>query len=164
MKPYVNRETLIQVYNTLIQPHFDYCDVVWANLANGLANRLQKLQNRAARVITKESYDTNTKHIRKQLGWETLAERRNNHKACLMYKIASYLSDKLATVEDKVKSYNLRNIGLLTYLPQPKTNHMIRSFMYQGIKQWNNLPIEFRHAPSLKIFKRKVAGHSRAGS
>jgi len=75
-----------------------------------------------------------------------------------MYKIASYLSDKLATVEDKVKSYNLRNIGLLTYLPQPKTNHMIRSFMYQGIKQWNNLPIEFRHAPSLKIFKRKVAG------
>ena len=35
----------------MIQPHFDYCSEVWDELGKGLGERLQKLQNRAARVI-----------------------------------------------------------------------------------------------------------------
>ena len=32
--------------NDLIQPLFDYCDVSWDNLDQGLATTIQKLQNR----------------------------------------------------------------------------------------------------------------------
>ena len=37
------RYTLITIYNSWIQPSFDYCDMVWDNLSKGLATRLQKL-------------------------------------------------------------------------------------------------------------------------
>ena len=45
------------IYNALIQPVFDVCDVVWGNLNKGLASRIQKLQNRAARIVTFQGYD-----------------------------------------------------------------------------------------------------------
>ena len=46
---------------------FDYCDVVWGNLDQGLATKLQKLQNRAARIITFQGYDVRSAQTRKQL-------------------------------------------------------------------------------------------------
>ena len=47
LKEFVDRDTLVLVYNALIQPHFDYCYEVWDELDKGLIERLQKLQNRA---------------------------------------------------------------------------------------------------------------------
>ena len=68
---------------SLIQPVFDYCDVVWDNLDQGLATRIQKLQNRAARIITFQGYDVRSAEIRKQLNWEELASRRQRHLSLL---------------------------------------------------------------------------------
>ena len=56
----VDRETLISVYNALINPHFDCV---------GLSNRLQKLQNRAARVTIKFSNDISRPEALNALGW-----------------------------------------------------------------------------------------------
>ena len=53
VQPFISRETAILIYNTLIMPHFDYCSPVWNCLSGHLSDQLQKLQNRAARVITK---------------------------------------------------------------------------------------------------------------
>ena len=50
-------DILYTIYKSLIQPLFDYCDVVWDNLDQRLATRIQKLQNRAARIITFQGYD-----------------------------------------------------------------------------------------------------------
>ena len=55
----ISMNTAIQVYQALIQPHFDYCCSVWDGLGEMLSSKLQKLQNRAVRVITRSSYDTN---------------------------------------------------------------------------------------------------------
>ena len=49
---FVPRNTLLTIYNALVKPLFDYCDTVWGNLNKSLTARLQKLQNRAARIIT----------------------------------------------------------------------------------------------------------------
>jgi hypothetical protein len=51
LREYIEQSTLIMVYNALIQPYFDYCCEVWYTLNKGLSERLQKLQNRAARLI-----------------------------------------------------------------------------------------------------------------
>ena len=41
------------IYNAfLVQPHFDYCSIVWGNCGETLSEKLQKLQNRAARILT----------------------------------------------------------------------------------------------------------------
>ena len=54
-------ELLLNVYNSLVQPHFDYCNVVWGNCSENLSS---KLQNRAARVLTFSNYDCSTIHQR----------------------------------------------------------------------------------------------------
>ena len=51
-RQYVHQDTLLTIYDAVIEPLFDYCDVVWGNLIGTLTARLQKLPNRAARFIT----------------------------------------------------------------------------------------------------------------
>ena len=53
-------EILLNVNHSLIQPHFDYCNTVWGNCSENLSSNLQKLQNRAARVLTFSNYDRST--------------------------------------------------------------------------------------------------------
>ena len=40
------------MYNSFIQPYFDYCSNVWEGLDSERALKLQKLQNRSARMTT----------------------------------------------------------------------------------------------------------------
>ncbi|CAH3106568.1 unnamed protein product [Porites evermanni] len=83
----LGRDFPIKIGNN--HPVFDYCDVVWDNLDQGLATRIQKLQNRAARIITFQGYDVRSAQIRKQLNWEELASRRQRHLSLLMYDTCS---------------------------------------------------------------------------
>ncbi len=83
----VPHKTLHDVYKTLIQPHFDYCSPLWDNCGLGLQDKLQKFQNRAARVITEADYDVRSSEVLNKLGWETLARRRELNKLVLMYKV-----------------------------------------------------------------------------
>ena len=41
VRPFISKETAIQIYNTLIMPHFDYCSPVWDCLSGYLSNKLQ---------------------------------------------------------------------------------------------------------------------------
>ena len=63
MKAYVPQDTLRTVCSALIMPHFDYCSLVWDNCSKYILEKLQKLQNRAARVITGKSYETRSSEI-----------------------------------------------------------------------------------------------------
>ena len=81
IKKIVPREHLISVYKSIIEPYFDYCCLVWDAIGTSLAERLQKLQNRAARVITSATYLKRS--LRKELGWLNLQERRNKFKAII---------------------------------------------------------------------------------
>ena len=49
---------LHNVYYGLVQSHFEYCSVVWGNCGKTVRHKLQRLQNRAARVLTNSIYDT----------------------------------------------------------------------------------------------------------
>ena len=58
IRDFVKRDTLVSIYNALVQPHFNYCSEVWDTLGQGLSDRLQKLQNRSARLILNLSNNT----------------------------------------------------------------------------------------------------------
>ena len=53
----VPQMTLHHIYQSLVQPHFDYCNNIWGSCGVTLHNKLQTLQNRAARVLTFSNYD-----------------------------------------------------------------------------------------------------------
>ena len=87
--------TAIKIFKGLIEPHFDYSSVVWdglSDLSQQLSEKLQKLQNRAARVITKTSYNTNSSYLLNSLSWDNLSVRRTKQKANLMHKCVNKLA------------------------------------------------------------------------
>ena len=81
IRPLISQSTAVLVYNSLIQPHFDYCSLVWDGLSDQLSDKLQKLQNRAARVILKANYGTSSSLLLDILKWDKLVIRRKKHKA-----------------------------------------------------------------------------------
>ena len=63
VRQFVPPATLHLIYKALIQLHFYYCNVVWGICCVKLAEKLQKLQNRAARALTFSSYDADAWHL-----------------------------------------------------------------------------------------------------
>ena len=56
-KLFVPLYNLGNLYNSHAQPYFDYCYLLWDTCGKQLKDKLQKIQNRAGRVITGSSYD-----------------------------------------------------------------------------------------------------------
>ena len=56
-KKFLPRVTLENLYTGIVEPHFRYCCSVWGCCGSREINQLQKLQNRAARIVT-NSFDT----------------------------------------------------------------------------------------------------------
>ena len=111
-------------------PHFDYCSPDGDCLSSYLSDKLQKLQNSAARVITKSPFDASSNHLLSTLSWEKLSLRRKKQKALMMYKTMNDLFPEYlqSLFSERQSAYNLRNSeGRLT-LSKPSTNYLKRSF------------------------------------
>ena len=108
----VPQATLQLIYQALIHPHFNYCNTVWAgNCGITLRNKLQKLQNRAARVLTFSDYDEGAGYLFELLGWKNLARWHEIEKATMVYQslhglAPEYLCSRFSTRET---AYNLRD-------------------------------------------------------
>ena len=63
IRPFVGLEHLINVYRSIVEPYFTYCCIVWDSIGETLVDSLQKLQNRAARVITGYDYAISEEEI-----------------------------------------------------------------------------------------------------
>lgn len=100
---------------------------MWGYINKGLSAKLQKLQNRAARIVTKDIMD--------ELGWEVLENRRMRQLAILIYKInhgiisLTYLTNIFANVSD-VHSYNIRNSLISLHFPKHKLEISKHSLYY----------------------------------
>ena len=143
-KDLLNTNTLKAIYDALVLPHFDYCALVYDNCSKTLQTKLQKLQNKAARILTCDSYKTPSDAVRAKLEWETLLSRREKQMNSLMVKVmqgdsSNYLQE-LFTISCN-KTYNLRSNNRVLSLPKPNTNALKRSFSYQGAAAWNDLKL-----------------------
>ena len=132
IRPFISIQTAIEIYNAIIQPHFDYCSPVWDEFNATLREKMQKLQNRAARVITKSSYDASSSILLEKLHWDNLSLRRKKHKSRLMYKTINKLTPEYLQNLFSFRStnYNLRNAEMKLNLPKPRTDYLKRSFFY----------------------------------
>ena len=86
MRHLVPQATLLLIYQALIQPHFDYFNFVWGNCGITLQNKVQKLQNRAARVLTNSNYDADAGHLFELLRWKNPASQPQIQRAIMVYK------------------------------------------------------------------------------
>ena len=159
LRKFLSESILKLIYNTTILPLFDYADLIYDSAPLKYTSSLQKLQNRAGRIILKLNYQCNISSIQihDSLQWNTLKDRRSKHTKVMMFKILHdftpmYLKRPFLNqyVTKSTRYYlNLR-------LPKPNSEALKRSFCYRGINEYNTLPNEIKLLPSVLSFKNKV--------
>ena len=78
-----------------------------------LSDKLQKLENLAFRIITRESYENRSANILENAGVSNLQARREHHLALLMFKVKNkVLPNHLAEIltnTNSIHNHNTRN-------------------------------------------------------
>ena len=124
----------------------------------GLADKLQKLQNRAARILTFSNYDVRSSVLLDELAWERLEYVRLKQLAVTMYKIHNNLSPsylrRIFTNTSNVHSHNLSNSELNYYVPRPRTESAKGAYTVL----WKRILSQMRKLPSLNVFKTSFLG------
>ena len=115
---------------------------------------MQKLQNRAVRVITRSPYDASANPLLDSLHLDNLSLRRKKIKAKITFKILkgdapAYLQNLFSA---RGTGYDLRNSKIKLNLPKPRTNYLKRSLCYSGALLWNGLPQNIRRLSLLTLF------------
>ena len=83
----LSRKNLEKIYLVYIRPIFEYACEVWDNCGVGNSNKLDHLQLEASRIATGLPIFASLILIYKELGWESLVERRKRRKLQMFYNI-----------------------------------------------------------------------------
>ena len=152
------------VYNSIIQPHYDYCSTLYINCTKEQIESMQKLQNRAMRYILKCEYRTPSDFMLKSLNWMNVSQRINYNVMLLVYKmknnlVPQYLCNKIRFASE-FHHRNTRNRNEIR-LPDIRTENARKCLLYNGIKLFNELPTDLKNCDSINIFKKRLAMHIR---
>ena len=159
-KSFLPKETFQTLYTGIVEPHFRYCCSVWGCAGSSEINQLQKLQKRAARIITNSSFDAPSRPLIEKLGWKTDDQLISSESKTMVFKSLNelapqYLCD-LFTRKSLYSSYSLRNTGTDLRLPMKRSTNDQKCFSYRGAKLWNSLSAESKQATSLYSFKKTI--------
>ena len=81
------------IYYAIFQSCIDYCLSVWGTTSEKHLNHLQKLQKRAARIVTQNlNWDESSISIIRNLGWQTIRERYEFLTCCITYNARNNLA------------------------------------------------------------------------
>ena len=163
----IPRQILLNIYQMYVQPHLDYCDSVFdCHLTVFDKSRLEKAQNRAARLITAMPRRTPTAGLRAELGWTTLHDRRRTHRLQLYHKIIydervpTYIKDIIPKTRNSATTRDLRSTQSHTLtIPVTRTTSYARSLVPATTRIWNKLPEYIREESSPKQFKTSLHVH-----
>ena len=136
-KKYLPLEIIKNMYTNVVEPYFRNCCSVWGCCGETLLDKLQKLQNRAARIVTNSSYDASSLPLIGSLGWLTIKEMIVFETATTVYKslhgLAPEYMQSMFTKLSENSSRSLRNTDTDLRIPRFATSYGQRSFSYRGV-------------------------------
>ncbi|KAF7697257.1 hypothetical protein HF521_005675, partial [Silurus meridionalis] len=147
-------EKLVHVFMTF---RLDYCNALLGGCPASLINKLQLVQNAAARVLTRlRKYDHITP-ILSSLHWLPVKFRIDYKLLLLTYKTLNGLAPmylfSLLTRYSPLRSLRSQNSGLLVVPRIAKSSKGGRAFSHSAPKLWNSLPDSSRDSDTLSQFK-----------
>ena len=153
--------------HALIGNRLDYCNLLLYNIADAKIERLQKVQNQAARILTKSPRKDHITPVLKQLHWLKVRERIQYKVLILAHKsfyetAPQYLSS-LVTRKDYLKNTRFSTDHYLIHVhlctpPLSKdcfNTFLERSFLFSAPREWNSLDESIRKS-DYNMFKKSV--------
>ena len=153
----LDRKALETIFIAFIRPLLEYGDIIWDNCTQYEKQELEKVQIEAARIATGTTKLVSLNSLYTEIGWQTLQQRRTNHKLTLFYKMKNnlsptYLSSLVPQSVNSISRYNLRNADDLQSIAS-RTNLYYMSFLPSVVRDWNNLPEQAKQLDSVNSFK-----------
>ena len=133
-----------------------YCSTVWSGTSKQNINKLQLVQNFAARILTDVKKYDHVSPTLKELGWLSIERLLQLRDVTMVFKCVNnlapiYLCNKLSK-RSEIHNYSTRHCGDL--IPGLyRTEAAKRSFFYRAVKHFNDLTSDTRSANSVSIFK-----------
>jgi len=153
-------DTLKTVAQTLVLSHMDYCACLLSAGSQSNLNKLQTLQNKAARLVLNAKYTSNTDDLHRKLNWPKVNERLYTRTLTMFHKIltakkpeATY--KRLHTIKNTHRHNTRLAQGGGFRLAKPKTCAATRTFLYRCIKSYNSFP-QYIKASTQSMFKQHI--------
>ena len=164
IRKYLTRDLTEKIVHALITSKLDYCNSLLFGLLNYQLQKLQRVQNAAARIIAgTRKYDRITPVLR-ELHWLPVKERIDFKVLLLTFKALNnmapaYLKGMLRfQTSDRYKLRSEKSGALI--VPRTKfTSRGDRAFCTAAPKLWNKLPVEIRRSQSVHAFKTRLKTH-----
>ena len=107
--------------------------------------------------MTNSPFDSSATSSIQDLGWPTIEELIHRETSVMTYKFLhklapDYLSSWILKLSDH-HTRELRNSATDLRIPRMKTSYVQKSFAFRGAKEWNNLDLRTKLAPSTHCFK-----------
>ena len=162
IRKYLSHRTATSLIHAFITSKLDYCNSLLYGLPTIHVNKLQRVQNAAARLVTNTCYICHITPILKDLHWLPVNYRIEFKIVLLTFKCLyglapQYLVDLIAVAAQS--RYNLRSRNATLLVPanaQCLPTLGDRAFQSAAPKLWNSLPAEIRNGQSLTSFKRAL--------
>ena len=157
----LNRNTLLMLYHSMIQPYLDYCNIVWA-AGGSYLDHLFKKQKKSIRTITFAKLNAHSDPIFEQLKVLKLKQINIFQTCYFVYKsLHNLLSSQFSnffTINNEIHHYNTRAAYKIHQI-QHNLNVRARSIRVHGVKMWNSLSSAVTQSPSFNIFKKNCKKH-----
>ena len=165
IRPLLNQDTTEALIHAFVSTRLDFCNCLLFGITKKNLRKLQKVQNRAARICLKISRKQQIPSLSllKELHWLPISFRIDFKTLLLTYKCLNncapqYLSDLLQrrTLDRTTRSASL---GLLVVPESRRKSFGDRSFAVAAPRLWNDLPLFIRQAGSVAAFKKNLKTH-----
>ena len=150
-------ETLVHAF---ITTKLDSCNSLLVGLPKSLLDRLQSVQNSAARLITRSKKYEHITPVMKQLHWLPVSFRITYKILLITYKALNglapgYIRD-LLHVYRPARQLRSSARNLLSVPTIKLATYGQRSFSHAAPMLWNSLPDSLRHCATLSSFKLNI--------
>ena len=161
VRKYLTEDACNHAVRSLVLSRLDYGNSLLANINASDVKRLQKIQNRAARLVLGARRREPSAPLLKQLHWLPVKERIDYKLALLVYKCMMstaplYLSSLLTMPVSSRYFLRSQNDKTLLQIPRTNTKAAECSFSYAGPVIWNTLSQHLRLCDTEDTFKKKL--------